>query len=258
MLPGLSSLMAIVKAELLGAGRCSTAIVGAGGKTSSLFALSRAFSARGSRVLVATTTRMLDPERGSVREGRGFAPLVLAGGRSLESAAVALAEAGSPVLLCASRSGDKLLGVDPPSFDALAAPFDLAFVEADGARGLSIKAPAEREPVVPSSCAIVIGLVGLDSLGEPLDGGIAHRPELLSALVGCPLGSRIEAAHIAALAASPRGLFKSAPDGARRVLLLNKADLADRGAVEGCVEALGEVEGLDAIVVGALGAAEEP
>ena len=90
---------------------------------------------------------------------------------------------------------------------------DWAFVlvEADGAKHRSIKAPGDHEPVVPPSTGAVIGVVGLDCLGRPMDGATVHRPERFHAVTGCPMGAPIRLAHIATLVRAPEGLFKGAP-----------------------------------------------
>lgn len=42
------------------------------------------------------------------------------------------------------------------------------WIEADGAKRLPLKAPGEWEPVIPEFVDLVIGVVGMDALGEPI------------------------------------------------------------------------------------------
>jgi probable selenium-dependent hydroxylase accessory protein YqeC len=200
---------------------------------------------------------MLEPERASEREGRGFGTLVLAEGLPSSAARERLRSASGPLVLCGSIEGGKLLGVSPSAIDALADLFDLVLVEADGSRGLPIKAPASHEPVLPGSSALVIGVIGLDALGKPMAGGTVHRPELFGPLVGCAPGEAITAAHLARLVASPDGLFKGAPEGSLRVVLLNKADLVESSLAASCREAILAASCADAVVLGELGAPRE-
>lgn len=243
------------------------AFVGAGGKTSALFALAaeaiRAAAAGAPRasglapVIATTTTRIADPR---LEAGRPPLKVILA--PELASAepprdgAATLAEAirggarngglsraeapGNAVVVAASgeipadqESGSpaKLAGIRPSRCAELAALCDLLLVEADGSRGRPVKAPGESEPAVPTLCDIVVGAVGLDCLGEPLGEAIAHRPEIFSPLVGCAPGEAISPCHVAALIRAPGGLFKGTPAAARRILLLNKADASDAGAL---------------------------
>ena len=191
------------------------------------------------RVAVTTTTKIRDPR---FEVGRRFDEVVvdprLASPRDAAARIAFPSLEGTTVL--ASRAFDeegalsaghglgiqrKLDGIHPSRPSELALSFDLVLVEADGARGRSIKAPAEGEPVLPDDVDLVVALVGLDCLGAPLDERIAHRPELLGPLALCAPGDAIRPRHVAALLRSPVGLFKLCPPRARRVLLLNKADL---------------------------------
>jgi probable selenium-dependent hydroxylase accessory protein YqeC len=241
--------------RLVGGASGPVALVGAGGKTSSMFALARAAAEAGARVLVTTTTRILDPSRVSEREGAGFGRLLIEAEPMSEKARARIAAAGDRVVLAAGIEGDKLVGIAPDEVDALAPLFDLCLVEADGSRGLPIKAPSDREPVIPQSAAAVLGFVGLEALGAPMDGRAVHRPELFGPLVGCALGSAIRVEHVVALAFSPEGLFKGAPRGASRIVVLNKADLCPPEAAEECRRAILESGAADEVVIGAAGAA---
>ena len=229
-----------------------------------MFALARAFAREpsgsreplGSRVLVTTTTRILDPGRASWREGRRFGALLIHPCPESPEALESLRSSGPRVVLASAKdeSGTKLAGIAPEAIAALVPLFGAILVEADGARGLSIKAPSEREPVLPSCATAVVGLVGLDAVGKPLDDRVAHRPELLGRLVGCAPGEAISPERILLLAASPEGLFKGTPPGATRILLLNKADAVPRELAQRCASLIRESGLVDSVVIGALGA----
>jgi probable selenium-dependent hydroxylase accessory protein YqeC len=253
---GLAELAALVEGSAEKGPRV-VSLVGGGGKTSAMFALGRHFAKGGARVLAATTTRILDPERASGREGRGFGKRLVMEDPASSAGRELLRSASSPLVLGSRSEGGKLLGVAPEDIDALADLFDLILVEADGSRGLPIKAPASHEPVLPGSSALVIGVIGLDALGRPMDGRTVHRPELFGPLVGCAPGELITAAHLARLVASSEGLFKGAPEGSLRVVLLNKADLAASALAASCREAIIAESCVDEVVLGAIGAARE-
>jgi probable selenium-dependent hydroxylase accessory protein YqeC len=249
---GLGELRAFIEGSMAPGASRVVSIVGGGGKTSSLFALARSFAASGFRVLATTTTRILDPDIGSEREGRLFAPvLVLQDPDSPESIERVFA-AGPRVIIGSRREGPKLIGIGPQIVPRLAKLFDIVLVEADGSRTLPIKAPASHEPVIPQSSGVVIGVIGLDALGSPMDEGTVFRPDLFGPLVGCARGEAIAPIHLARLAASPLGLFKGCPPDARRVIFLNKADAASRELIESCVASLEAAMVADAVVVGAL------
>ncbi len=247
-----------------------SAFVGAGGKTSALYALAEELAARGSRVLVSTTTKIYDPRLEGGRPlarielapelaplpmpnaGRGAAASAeLAGGSTppapgldaRRAAALdrvrALASPGKIILLAAEPLPDegKLRGVSPEALCALSDAFDHILVEADGARRLPVKAPGPDEPVVPSCADLVVGCVGLDCLGAPIGADTVHRSGLFAKLVGARTGESITARHLARLAAAPEGLFKAAPPGARRLVALNKAELLSRDELEALLDA---------------------
>jgi probable selenium-dependent hydroxylase accessory protein YqeC len=209
-------------------------IVGAGGKTRVLFELGEDLANRGADILLTSTTNIFDPRR---EPGRRFDQVLLEADLAEpfeEPGEVpARCEHGpSPVgrgrlIVLGSREvpgTGKLQGIHPSWMARLSRDWAYVLVEADGAKGLPIKAPGDHEPVVPSSTGVVIGVVGLDCLGRPMDGATVHRPERFQAVTGCPMGALIRPAHIAALARAPEGLFKGAPPGSRRIFLLNKAD----------------------------------
>lgn len=208
------------------------ALSGAGGKTSALFGLADELAGQGHDVLMTTTTHIVDPRLEADRpvdrvvidsryaqtsepvETRpsDFPSLTAGQGRRIVLAAAEVVESG------------KLRGIDPSHVAALARHWPFVIFEADGAQRKPIKAPATHEPVLPPDVDLLLGLIGLDSLGQPLNASTVHRPELFSQITACPAETPIQLAHLAALACSPLGVFKNAPPRARRVLVLNKAD----------------------------------
>lgn len=68
--------------------------------------------------------------------------------------------------------------------------------------------------------------MGLAALGRPLDEEHVTGAKELCALSGAAPGDPVQAAHLAALALHPKGLFKKAPARCRKVLVLNQGDLA--------------------------------
>lgn len=157
-----------------------TALVGAGGKTTLMYALARRMADAGRRVVCTTTTKIFPPEvasRGSL--GRRGDPV----------AAVHDALSAAPVCCgCRASAADvrKLDGVSPRMLAVLSAalPEALFLVEADGAARKPLKAPAAHEPVLPEPLGCCVAVVGLDSVGQPLDDGHVHRSALVCAAAG--------------------------------------------------------------------------
>jgi len=197
------------------------ALVGAGGKTSALFGLAGELAG----AVMTTTTHIFDPRQ---EQGREYDHLLLdpalaepAGewdpGPIVPGRRVVLASGAEP-------GTGKLRGVHPSRVEALRGFWRYVIVEADGAKRRPVKAPAAHEPVVPPGADLVAGFIGLGCLGQAMDERTVHRPECFGPVSGCGPGAPIRLEHLAALVRSPQGLFRGAPAGARRVLVLNQAD----------------------------------
>ena len=104
-------------------------------------------------------------------------------------------------------------------------------IEADGARGLPLKAPTDDEPPIPEFANAVIAIAGLTGIGQPLDGQHVHRPERFAALSGLGLGAPVTVEAVAQVMTNPKGSLKNIPAGARRAALLNQADTPELQAL---------------------------
>jgi molybdenum cofactor cytidylyltransferase len=198
-------------------------LVGAGGKTAVMYRLADELAAAGWRV-VTTTTTMIRPEKRSEQT-----ILEPQGTTLLEKVGTAL-ERRSHVTVAAglTENQEKLVGVDPSLVDQMVASpaVDVVIVEADGAKGRSLKAPAAHEPVIPSATSILMPIAAIDALGQRLDERIAHRPEMIASLLNVELGEMITREAIASILVHPQGGLKNAPDEARVIPLINKVTAA--------------------------------
>jgi len=204
------------------AGRELVSLVGAGGKTSLMLALAQELALAGQRVIITTTTHIWRPEVEVVQVATAGAALEALGGRPWPGEVVCLASGEEEV---AGRA--KLRGLAPEEVDRLwlEGAAEYVLVEADGARGCSIKAPRAHEPVIPAESTVLVGLIGLAALGKPLDGEQAFNPDLVAELTGLEVGQNLTPEATAGLVLHPEGLFKGAPEAARRILFLNGSDL---------------------------------
>ena len=193
------------------------AVAGAGGKTTLVYTLAGQAHAAGRRVLVTTTTHM-----GALPEDVTGPVFVEADGPALPGLERALAEHGRATLLGRRVRADKLEGVSPQRVDALRGLADLVLVEADGARGRSLKVPADHEPVVPSTATLLVVVAALDALGAPFDEERLHRLERVVEATGG--GAAIDEAALAACLLHPPGYPARVPRGARLAAFLNKAE----------------------------------
>jgi probable selenium-dependent hydroxylase accessory protein YqeC len=118
----------------------------------------------------------------------------------------------------------KLVGLKAGTLDELAQrlPGVTWLVEADGAKGRFLKAPAEHEPVIPPGADRVVVVAGLGAIGEPLDEQTVHRPEIAARLLGVPLGTLVTPDLFAQLLGHASGGLKRIPSRAEVVALLTQ------------------------------------
>lgn len=215
------------------------AAVGAGGKTSLIFSLAKELAQGGSKVLVTTTTKMIRPQPHEVQ-----VVLLSPDVRNIMEEARFLGREGKVIFAASCQDEDpkKLKGFAPNEVEAISISglFDWILVEADGASGKPLKAPAGHEPVVPNSSKWVVALVGLDVLGKPLGPQWVFRWEICQRILDIQPGSLLRPVDVARLACHPEGLFKGSPVGSCKVLWLNKGDLP--GAEESGLEIIRLIE----------------
>ena len=196
--------------QAMGIPRGVTAVVGGGGKTSLIWRLACELSEE-CHVLIATTTRiwppdcptLLSPARGQLVEAFRTHRLVAVGDPTPEGK-LAMAWALEPEL------------------HTLA---DVVLVEADGSRGLPLKAPAEHEPVLPRETALTIAVAGMSCEGCTV-AQAAHRPQRYAALAGLTPQQAVTPEAVANVLANPDGQRKGVRG--RFAVLLNQVDTPAR------------------------------
>lgn len=83
-------------------------------------------------------------------------------------------------------------------FEALLDEADHILVEADGAKGLPLKAHRPWEPVVPACSCLTVCLVGASGIGKPVSEA-CHCPDLYASLAGITPDRIVRPEHIAAV-----------------------------------------------------------
>ena len=149
-------------------------IVGAGGKTSTMFQLAKEYAGIGKRVIVTTSTRIFRPE--------GYEVVLENQPQWLEQLMEFAKEPGGNILVTAAeeiewkkgkhdnfsvdKAKKKLKGMEPQKIGKLSEYCDVLLIEADGSKGLPVKIPAEHEPVIIPETQVVIGCAGLTAVGK--------------------------------------------------------------------------------------------
>ncbi len=157
-----------------------TSLIGGGGKTTALYVLARELRERGT-VICTTTTHIFPPAHMDIAE---------------DASALAAALKRRGCVCAGSRAGEKL-AAPPVPMAALAALADYVLVEADGSRGLPVKAHLPHEPAVPPESGQTIVLAGASAFGRPIREA-AHRPEQFCRLTGQPPDAPVTARTLAA------------------------------------------------------------
>lgn len=185
-------------------------LVGGGGKTTVMYELAAAWAACGRKVLVLTSTHILQPADGSF---------------AADAAAVHnLWQQGRYAVIGTPEFASGKLTLPPQSvYEALKLQADVILCEADGSRHHPCKVPAEYEPVLLPDSDIVLAVAGMDALGHSL-AQACQRSQLAAELLGCSAEKIIDAQMLAALLLSEQGARKNVGTRAYYIVL-NKCDL---------------------------------
>lgn len=202
------------------------ALVGAGGKTSTMFRLAHELAKARLRVVSTTTTKIGTP---APEQSRCFI-VAAERGELLDRVRQALLTERHITVARAPYDADKFTGLPPEWIADLQALPEVhaVLVEADGARKLPLKAPRDGEPVIPENTTLVVAVAGMSCIGLPLDENHVCRANQVAALTGQPLGALIRPEDVARVLAATGGGRKDIPAAARAVALLNQADDAPR------------------------------
>ncbi|MCP4374424.1 MAG: putative selenium-dependent hydroxylase accessory protein YqeC [Deltaproteobacteria bacterium] len=227
--------------------------VGAGGKTSLMFSMARELSNAGESALTTTTTNILMPTKDqsphvilsdSVNEVLDKATGLQKNNLHISAVSKRLV---SPV--------QKLKGFDPEVIDEIskAGVFRWILVEADGASGKPLKAPALHEPVIPYSSRLLVGVMGLKCIGKPLNERWVFRHKLYTKITGLKPEEPVTEESVAVALMDKNGIMKNCPSHANKVVFLNMADnkiLLESGRKIAAILCKAGIKGLKRVIIG--------
>ena len=156
------------------------AVVGSGGKTTLIKKLAARYRSEGKTVLVTTTTHMFIEANTMLTDD---ADAIIEAIRK-----TGYAMAGIP-------EGSKIKALSKETFEAVCGCTDVVLVEADGSKGLPLKYPGAREPVIPENADEIIVVCGLNGIGQKAKDA-CHRLELVKACLGIEDYTIITPEHI--------------------------------------------------------------
>ena len=230
---------------------CRVAMVGAGGKTSALWRLSDSFEGK----VVLTTSTHLSADQ-VVRADRNIYIDSILDLQTINWTELPRVTSITGPLVDGNRLHGLTLNECDQIFESSRQHQFSVIVEADGARMLPLKAPAEHEPAIPPGVDVVIVVAGLTGLGQLLDERAVFRVEEFSTLSGIALGQSITAEGMAKVLCDPRGGLKGIPEEVRRVLLLNQLDSVDEKSVPLRI-ANSCIKQFDMVIIGSVGYYQE-
>ncbi len=200
-------------------------LVGAGGKTTLMFALARELISQKQLVITTTTTKIFPPSPADT-------PFLLVSEDRDAILDFILREGGKygHITVVSEKivSSGKLGGIDPELIQEICelSPEACIIVEADGAAGRPLKAPnIEHEPVIPQNASLIIPVVGIDALGCKLNDEYVFRADIAARLSGTEEGEVVSQETIANLLTHPSGIVHGSPVHARIIPFINKTDL---------------------------------
>ena len=187
-------------------------VVGAGGKTTLIYRLAGGLERKGLRVLITTTTKMYVPKRRFISWESGIGEEGDKGKQESakqmeEKIRVKLHEEGIVVVGRILNGEEKFTGISEKVRSILPNLCDVLLVEADGSRQKPVKVPAEHEPVLFPASDLVIGVLGMNSVGQRILKA-AHRPEDVAAFLNTSVEHWITEEDLEKIAESPLGLKK--------------------------------------------------
>ena len=129
------------------------AVVGGGGKTTLIWHLAQELC-QNATVLITTTTHIWPPDCPVLQNPTG--------------AQVRDAFTRTTLIAVGDPTTEGKLGEPRCFMGNFAGLADYVLVEADGSRGLPLKAPAEYEPVIPAGAALTLAVAGMRGSSQPV------------------------------------------------------------------------------------------
>ena len=191
-----------------------TAIIGSGGKTTLLHKLAEELSRQGSVILTTSThirpsevyPCLYSPNTEEIKAFFAEKNMCHPEEPSDEGSTIAHCDE----ILCCAQNDTRRLPVlcvgsltDEGKFTACDIPFeeleqlaDYVLVEADGSRGLPLKAHNAAEPVIPANTKRTVCVVGASGLNKPIREAV-HRPEIFCSAVGATSAERATPVFVA-------------------------------------------------------------
>lgn len=188
-------------------------IVGAGGKTSTMFKLAEELR-ENNKVLVVTTTKIYVPPSNKYD--------FICTDKKEFSKYANMKENGIYVLGTGINKNNKILELNEKGLDELSPYFDYILIEADGAKKKQLKGWSKYEPVIYGKTTKTIGIIDIQAVGMVVSEDKIHRSKIFCEITGVQEGDKVTIEHLSKLIIHPQGLFKKSQG--ERILFINKTE----------------------------------
>ena len=221
-------------------------LIGAGGKTTTMFRLAKELRDQGCKVLATTTTKIIKPTKPHI--DRLFLVDEL---QALFDVCGAILP---PVIIgagCGVNPEGELIGMPVAWLDRLnqVAAFDVILVQADGVGSSLLKIPAQGDTVIPQTCQTTLWIVAVKVLGKPLSDAWVHGAARARSLLELPADAGVSEDILIQLLQHRDGCLKAIPSSSRKVAIINQADSpAELVAAQALGEKL-QSQGFDRVVI---------
>ena len=188
-------------------------VVGAGGKTTTVYQLANHLK-EDATVLVTTTTAMFHPHDKVDQVYYEALPNIPFN----KNVITALFDDYK-------EKKDKVSGMESEQINQITRKgiFDYIINEADGARRKPLKCYAPHEPVIPEDSNIVLVLIGADAISKELSEDIVHRIDSFTEVAKLKVGEIITSESLINLLTHKEGYLKGLPEKASVYVLINKS-----------------------------------
>ncbi len=159
-----------------------TSIIGSGGKTTLMYVLALELSKKG-KVIVTTSTKIYRPEN-----------IITLENPSEED--IKFAFQNNDVLCIGKTTPEGKFTAPDLDFWQMEEFADYILCEADGSKGLPLKAHSGYEPVIPKNSVKTIQVLGIKGINKTIK-DVCHRPELYAKLAGTDIYATADAETVA-------------------------------------------------------------
>ena len=224
-------------------------LVGGGGKTTTLYALAEIFREEEKKVIVTTSTHLqAPPEEIRARNIEEVRSLWKSGQIAVVGTDCENAKKSETDKQKKDKKSVRKMSMPEPKFlQEVLQEAEVVLIEADGAKHLPCKVPIEKEPVIIPQCTDVVAVMGMDTLGKPLE-EVCFRKDLAVQFLDTDYKHLMTEEDLVKILLSVQGARKGV-EGRRYYVVLNKCDDAIRKERAGKIRSLLKEQGIENVII---------